>query len=306
MHHRHPAAVEHRSRSPPLLSIGMMSQMAEITVVHLASASLGREPLQRFLSSYRDYPSGVDHDLIIVFNGFSNAASAEGAGFLSLPEGIPHRPVFRSPLAIDLLAYLEVNQDLQSRFACFLNTNSVILSSGWLHMLNRRASEPGVGIVGATGSFETHRHGLPASGPALIRRARGRLALRARRDFPPFPNPHVRTNAFMVSPDLLRALEVPSLRTKAEAHRFESGCQGLTALIRGRGLEAEVVGRNGCAYPIESWPSSGTFRSGSQDNLLVSDNRTREWDAADPVRREALAAASWGQPTVAGRASRGS
>lgn len=273
-------------------------------MVHLASASLGREPLQRFISSYREHVSGLAHELIIVYNGFSDAALAQNASFFSLLGEVSHRPVFRSPLAIDLVAYLELNRQLRSQFVCFLNANSMVLASNWLRKLYRRASESGVGLVGATGSYETHQGGLPASGPQFIRHARGRLALRARRDFPPFPNPHIRTNAFMVRPDLLRSLEDPPLRSKAEAYQFESGRRSLTALIRERGLQVEVVGRNGHAYGIESWPSSGTFRSGGQDNLLISDNQTREWDRADRTRREALASAAWGRPAPT-RCSRG-
>lgn len=270
-----------------------MSSTSELTIVHLASASLGAQPLRSFVSSYSAYSAGLAHELVIVFNGFRDSGSVTDAGFSTILEGIPHHPIYEYPLAIDVVAYLEIGRGLSSGFACFLNASSVILSHGWLRKLYRGASQPGVGIVGATGSFETHRRGAPG-GPKLVRRARGSIALRARRNFPPFPNPHIRTNAFMIRPELLRTLDVPPVRTKAEAYRFESGRRGLTALIRKCGLEAEVVGRNGQSYSIKNWPSSGTFRSGGQSNLLVSDNRTREWASADATRREILTSAAWG------------
>jgi hypothetical protein len=47
-------------------------------------------------------------------------------------------------------------------------------------------------------------------------------------------------------------------------------------------------------FEKERWPESHTFRSGDQHNLLVGDNRTRDYQHADPAMRRALAAMAWG------------
>jgi len=57
-----------------------------------------------------------------------------------------------------------------------------------------------------------------------------------------------------------------------------------------------VAGRDGRVYGSEEWPASRTFRSGEQDNLLVADNRTEQYHAADPTRRGELARFAWGRP----------
>jgi hypothetical protein len=54
------------------------------------------------------------------------------------------------------------------------------------------------------------------------------------------------------------------------------------------------VGRDGVAHPPERWPESATFRAGGQANLLVADNRTRQYDRAEGAERRALAEAAWG------------
>ena len=43
---------------------------ASVTLVHLVWAPLGPEALARFLDSYRHHPAGVEHRLLMVFNGF--------------------------------------------------------------------------------------------------------------------------------------------------------------------------------------------------------------------------------------------
>jgi hypothetical protein len=115
------------------------------------------------------------------------------------------------------------------------------------------------------------------------------------RSFVPFPNPHVRTNAFMIERSLMLSLEWPAVRTKTSAWKLENGRPSVTRQVWARDLEALVVGRDGRAFQPPSWPESRTFRSGDQDNLLVADNRTREYAEAPPERRRWLAGLAWGE-----------
>ncbi|MGZ4351312.1 MAG: hypothetical protein ACXVRX_12420 [Solirubrobacteraceae bacterium] len=57
-----------------------------------------------------------------------------------------------------------------------------------------------------------------------------------------------------------------------------------------------VVGRDGRAYDRDRWRESRTFRAGEQDNLLVEDNRTRQYEEAQGRWRRKLARLAWGQP----------
>ena len=145
--------------------------------------------------------------------------------------------------------------------------------------------------------------GAPAWRPLTPRRVAGSLwrrgtaaarFARARLHYPVFPNPHLRTNAFVVRRDILLGLRVGDVDTKEGAERFESGSHGLTRQLRDRGLAALVVGRDGRAFGPEQWPTSGTFRSGEQANLLVSDNRTRQYAEGDVATRRRLASLAWG------------
>jgi hypothetical protein len=120
---------------------------------------------------------------------------------------------------------------------------------------------------------------------------------RNRQHFPPFPNYHIRTNAFMIRRDTLLKLRVSRFRTKVDAWRFESGRHSMTRQVLAMGLRPLVVGRDGLAYEKERWFESGTFRSKGQENLLVADNRTGEYDAATAEQRELMSRRVWGRAT---------
>jgi hypothetical protein len=93
--------------------------------------------------------------------------------------------------------------------------------------------------------------------------------------FPTFPNPHIRSNGFMI--DRRRLLELGSdlIRTKIDACGFESGIDSLTARVRRQGMAALVVGRGGQDYDVPDWTHSGTFRLGQQKNLLLTAYKVR-------------------------------
>jgi hypothetical protein len=257
--------------------------VAGVCVVHLVWAPLGLEPLRRFTRSYRARSAGREHALLAVFNGFSDPAALDEAraemAVLEHVELVLERP------AQDLGAYrIAAEHAREADTVCFLNSHSELLVDDWLALLERHLHAPGVGIVGATGSHESSY----SSAPRPLKPLR-------RRQFPPFPNPHVRTNAFMLERARMLALDWTVARGKGSAHRLESGARGITRQLLAAGLEPRVVGRDGRDYAPSEWPQSRTFRSGDQENLLVADNRTRQYDEASPERRAELARMAWGE-----------
>ena len=251
--------------------------MPAVCVVHLVWAPLGTAPLERFAASYRAHPAGLHHRLVLLFKGFEQPA--ETAAHRAAVDGLEYASMWYSRPTFDLPAYAAAAEALDASHLCFLNSESVVLAAEWLAALHAWVTAPRVGLVGATGSYETPR---------------GLNPLRRRR-WPPFPNPHLRTNAFMVSRELMRGLACPEVRTKSRAWELESGRRGLTRQVWGRGLDVLVVGRDGNGYRPERWPASATFRSGDQANLLVADNRTRQWQHADPRTQARLSRLAWGK-----------
>lgn len=285
-----------------------------VTLVHLVWAPLGLDSVRRFVEAYRQHATGCAHRLLVVFNGFARAADTAGAR--AVLAAVAHEPLVLPAPVQDLTAYFTAAAHAESEYVAFLNSYATPLVDGWLDLLMQQAVRPGVGLVGATGSWESHytntvRHLGPGeprprtlrprtlAGWTLRHAARVRRTLIARREYAGFPNAHLRSNAFLLRRDLMLSLRAARLVSKHDAERFESGRAGLTRRVIGRGLRVLVAGRDGRGYEPGHWPASRVFRSGDQDNLLVADNRTASYAQADPDVRRQLAAGAWGDPAWA-------
>jgi hypothetical protein len=256
--------------------------MSEVCVVHLVWAPLGIEPLERFARSYRAHPAGTGHSLLLVFKQFGDDGGLDAAR--EVVADIPHDELHMPRRKLDLAAYTRIARDTDAEYLCFLNSNSELLAPGWLSHPVEHLRADGVGMVSATGSHES----LVDPSSLVSRALRGR-------SFDRFPNPHLRTNAFAMPSALIRSLDWPEVRTKRGAWGLESGRGSITRQVWRDGLEALVVGRDGQAYERDRWFESATYRHGEQPNLLVADNRTRQYAEAEPVERRRLAELAWGK-----------
>jgi len=268
-----------------------------IGVVHLVWAPLGPAPVREFVRSYRAHPAGADHELTIVLNGAGPGGPGDGAAaraaVLAELDGTEHRLIELERPVQDLAAYGQAARRLTNEQVCFLNSYAVILADDWLGHLRRALAEPGVGIVAATASWESQAEWV--RGPAVYWPYQLLGLRRARRDYPRFPNPHVRTSAFMLARQTVLDMGFEDVRDKRSAYMLESGRESITRQLRARGLRTSVVGHDGRSYDVADWPASRTFRSGRQENLLIADNRTRNYQAASARRRRRWSRDSWGE-----------
>jgi len=276
---------------------------SELCVAHLVRRANGIAPFEAFLNSYRRHPAGIGHDLLIIYKGFRSQQTLRP--YEALLEGIPHKFSFLSDVGYDVRPYIKVARDYPYGYFVFLNSFSRMLLPGWLELLYRHVRRPNVGIVGATGSYQSHasdyetfKRVFPDYVSAykrpilrMYRYLRYRVAMG--RHFPPFPNYHIRTNAFMVSRDVVAQLKTPTVLHKWDAYRFESGKASMTNQIMSLGLVPLVIGADGHGYEPQEWPNARTFWMSRQENLIVSDNQTRAYDEGSEAVREKLAFHAW-------------
>ncbi|HLY49386.1 MAG TPA: hypothetical protein VKR21_09325 [Solirubrobacteraceae bacterium] len=255
--------------------------MSGTYVVYLVWGPLGAGPVERFAASYRAHPARHEHRLVLLLNGIDTpdlrsrcetVAAELRAEILELPARV-----------LDLDAYRAAAERVEGEAFLFLNTHSEILADGWLGFLAAALMRDGVGLVGATGSLESALSAAPRPLKPFLRSR-----------WPKFPNPHLRTNAFMLRRSLMLSLDWPQSATKRQALALESGSHSITRQVWDRGMEVVVVDRDGRSYRSEQWVQSRTFRSGNQEKLLVADNRTRQYATASARRRDELCRYAWG------------
>jgi hypothetical protein len=252
--------------------------MPSLCLVHLLWGPFGPEAAARFGAAHRAVDPGVEHRFVAVYNGFKGdpAPVREALGVRADQE------VRVDGRVQDLIAYRRALDVVGCERVAFVNGWAEPLVDGWLAALTGALDDPGVGIAGCTASWES-----PASA------APPHLKLHRRRLFEPFPNPHVRTNAFALRTADARALTWDVRRRKVGAEALESGKHGLTRQLQARGLRPVMVSRRGIVE-CDEWPEARVYRSGGQEQLLVRDNRTRQYADADPRRKRFLARMAWG------------
>lgn len=269
-----------------------------VAVLYVArGGSGGLANTKTFMRAYAQFQPGCRHRLYLLAKNWASRterraldALADGAGaaVCDLPDD-----------GFDWGAYFRALALVEEPWLCLLNSHSKPLVNGWLQRLRVAAETPGVGMAGASGSWESF-HGAPGKLESPLRRLKRRLnkviAARLLAAYDPFPNPHLRTTGLVIAKPLFADFAgrraIP--RNKDDAHRLESGRAGLSAFVRSQGLELVVAGADGQVYGIEQWPLSRTFRAGYQENLLIADNRTTQFATAKPSQRRRLASLAWG------------
>jgi len=298
-------------------------------LVYLARASNDPGLLTRFAENLRRLPTGTDYELVLAMKGFS-AVEAE-RNLKDLADLCPVGMVLADE-GLDLGAYFSVAAHVERERYCFLNSYSSPLVEGWLEKLDAALELPGAGMVGATGSWasvpswiaysqhmpsayrgllpeprvarrhflaiELERSGEDERAPADALRTR----LRTLRELPGqiarfqrFPAYHLRTNAFMITGELLRRLNLRAVRGKMDAYVLENGRSSLTRQVQRIGLRTLVVDRAGAVYDHEHWDRSRTLWQGDQEGLLVADNQTLAYERGSAERRRLLSAFAWGR-----------
>lgn len=253
----------------------MDSSITTIAIAFLArGADVGwRSSCERFVASYLRCRPGADHSLYVILKGFPDTNALDDAR--SLFCGVRHTPVFLEDNSLDIGAYIEWANSIDQDVICALNTTSEILAEDWLRKLAVNLAIPNVGLVGATASYESLNE--------------------INKVFPVFPNIHIRSNAFMIDRKLFcRITKDLVIADKHGAFLFESGRQSMTRQVLSMGQEVLLVGRNGRAYSPKWWPASDTFRLGTQPNLLVGDNQTRNFAAMPWSEKREFAHRTWG------------
>src|SRR2546429_4501071 len=120
----------------------------EISVVHLVYVPFGLELFQRFLDSYINHEAGVEHKLVIMFNGFEREEQVNPFLEISSSLGLNYE-IILSQEKWDISSYFFAANKLDSEYLLFLNSYSIILADNWLYYYCSAMQQSNVGLVGA-------------------------------------------------------------------------------------------------------------------------------------------------------------
>src|SRR5688572_6759598 len=99
--------------------------MPQICVAHLVRRHNGPATLAAFLSSYKEHPAGVPHELLLICKGFEREVLPDE--YTGLLKDLPHRQFFVEDEGFDILAYLKAARTFAYEYFVPLNSFSAIL-----------------------------------------------------------------------------------------------------------------------------------------------------------------------------------
>jgi hypothetical protein len=194
----------------------------------------------------------------------------------------------------DLGTYFKILKYVDEEYIYFFNSTSRIVDDNFFKFSINAMFDKKLGLLGWAGSFGTLRPSIKKIffklkiniiiNKNFINTIKDLLIdviafprhLYLYKNFPKFPNPHVRSNAFLIKKDLYEEFSKISKypETKIEACELESGKNGLTKFVQKKGYDVKVVNSKNKIFDIRECDKSETWRTGDRQHVLVADNGT--------------------------------
>jgi len=284
-----------------------MTENKDITVAYFVWLPYGIGYFKRFLKSYLLHDAACAHKLVIVFNGMSSEHPDKIEAYKEylLSQQITTYKFIYFPGGQDIETYKQVAAQADTTFLLILNMFSEILADQWLAFYAANMNEQ-VGVISATGSRQSYYSSVYQKHSWRWEAAKGfdhnfkkyKLFIKAffywRFLFKPYPNPHLRTNAFFVRTSQFLAMNFKYVDSKFKAYQFENGRESMTNYYLRQGLKALLMDKYGKTYEPGEWQNSSTFWINDQENLLVSDNQTGIYRDANDAERKSMTKLAWG------------
>lgn len=196
----------------------------------------------RFLSTYHQFPPGMDHESVVVCNGSPPDAEI-GFLFGSLPNlTVTHH----DNSGFDCGAYQYASRTYPADMMVFFGASAYFKRAGWLNRMLEGYLQNGPGLYGSMGNRGNVRVGV---------------------------HPHIRTTGFWMSSQLFNAYPHTISRPE-QRYGFEHGPDCLTSWVYRQRQRVMVVGWSGC-YEQGAWDSiPNGFHRGDQSDILSGDRNS--------------------------------
>lgn len=263
----------------------------KVIVCYLITKFDNVDSLKNFVLNYISNKSGKSHDLLICFKQLNKDQIKKSKDILKNLNYEVYNDNFDYN-DYDLGSYKRVAQAYPSRIIFFLNGNSYPNCNNWLKVLVDNYDTQS--IIGTSASNLSHYSSLKLKKFYKFLSFYFKLN-KYKKNFNPFPNPHIRTTGFLIkSDDFLSFISQKDLINKEDAWIIESGKNGLTNYFKTKGFKIYVVNKDGDKFSEKNWKFSETFNYLSQKKSLISDNHTRKYLYATKTEKDNFQKETWG------------
>ncbi|WP_440910901.1 hypothetical protein [Candidatus Pelagibacter sp.] len=244
--------------------------MNNLAVLYLISVYDDRNNLKKFINNYLKFDSGVNHELIICFKNFD-----QDDDIFTIPEltKIEFTKVIdnKNYNDYDWGSYYRFAKEYSNKVIFFMNCHSRPIVNNWLKFFcdnyNNRS------LLGPAGSFESMVNsalkGLHTKNnfKSII------YTISNFFDFPLFPNPHIRSNCFMISAENFLKLNFNQKYKYKKKGTWinESGRNGMTNQLKKKKFNIFIVNSDGKKFYENEWHLSKTYALEDQSKLIIED-----------------------------------
>lgn len=267
-----------------------------LSVVYLANNKEGISSFKRFLKYYNIYKSGLKHNLIICFKNFYDEKSTARWKKV-INKKIKYKLYFDDYKIddYDWGSYRRIAKNNKNKIILFLNSHSYPIKNNWLKLIAKHYAKKS--LVGCTASYASLSSSF-FSYPKYYRMNFLKCLIYGFFNlfrFPIFPNPHIRSNAFLIKGSDFLSLKLPIIfQHKLQTNMSESGWLGMTRQLKKKKFRIILANSKGEGYLEPTWIKSGTFSYKKQDNLIISDNRTRIYKSSSFENKKKEQKFHWG------------
>ncbi len=263
-------------------------------VAYIAYKPFGIDYLKNFLKKYSEFDSGEKHRLLVCFKGFSNSIEVQEWKSLIKNDFIEFYEK-NEENDFDIGSYFRIADEYKDSLILFLNTYTKINCKNWLKIfLENYKDKRFIGYTGSYASIPSQFFGFYHSQYSKFQQLR--WGINHFRKFKLFPNPHVRTNGFLIKGIDLISLNFDRklLKNKIETNYFESGRQNITIQLQKKGFEVGIVNSDSIFFEVKRWKESDTYCLNNQEKLIFTDNRTSEYQFSNLNKRAKMTKFCWG------------
>jgi hypothetical protein len=245
-----------------------------VAVVYLARITdeVDIELVKKFAKSFIRYKVGVNYKLYIGYKDVKKSEYIRKIRYIF--KELKINEIYLPPDGYDIQSYIRISKQISENKVIFFNTGTEMKTSNWLAKMLMNINKENF-IIGGSGSYETLT--------PLIQNP------------PLFPNPHIRTNGFLIERKIfLNLTRGIRIKSKEDTWQFENGRNSLSAKLFENNGQVCIVDKFGIGYNFNRWPVSNTFRSSNQRNILFSDKQTREYAYSQLQYKNLLYLNAWG------------
>jgi hypothetical protein len=268
-----------------------MSNNNKVIIAYLYTKFDIKENLINFINHYQKNSPGYDHILVICYKLLETSQVNSLRSITKRVAHIEYIDPFRDN-DFDFGSYKRIAEKYPNSPIFFTLGHSYPVSQNWLNKLMNHFDKKT--LVGTSASYESIFSSFLSKKKFKILFNFKKFFF-LKKNFPNFPNPHMRTINFMLyGSDYLEFISDKSFINKKDAWICESGFNSLTNYFKLKNYNIYVVNSDNDAFSIKDFKLSNTYCFSNQSKQLFSDKHSRKYDAANDSDKIKISSTVWG------------